>query len=259
MPTKTAYSYDAITFEYKGETVAYPDPVETEKQGTLVYALPAYCTFVPPAATEENQAAVFSKNENLWHIVSDMRGKAYWKKSDSSKIIVDTINYVPSAAEYTDIPPTSKYHRWDIEQSVWQYTEVDEHLLDRWSELEKVLADRKSALYTYNIFSFSLDDLEAADHRALSCLALMCDAPNTNVTWSQIEIADVTGNIAIFPERFDYINFISGFYSRNALLMAHVNTLRNDLKELKDMYFITEPETAYTSIRDFDIFQGWST
>lgn len=67
-----AYKYDGTTKEYIGTQVCQLDPIESEKQGTNVYLLPANCTFSQPLEPKEGKAVVFNET---WVYVNDYRGK----------------------------------------------------------------------------------------------------------------------------------------------------------------------------------------
>jgi hypothetical protein len=66
------YSFDRITGEYIGDTVASPNPAFGE-EGQPEFLFPAQTTEVPPPSTASNQVACFVSG--AWEIISDHRGE----------------------------------------------------------------------------------------------------------------------------------------------------------------------------------------
>lgn len=67
------YSYDRITKEYIEELEGYLDPVATEKTGTDVYMMPAYCTEIAPPEQIADQTYFFDGSD--WVTELDYRGQ----------------------------------------------------------------------------------------------------------------------------------------------------------------------------------------
>jgi hypothetical protein len=108
------YHYDPITFEFLGEDVAYPDPLDIGK-----FLIPAHATTIEPPNTEENKVAIF--NGKLWNVVPDYRGTTYYLTTDGRKVIIDTIGSISQLL--TDkAPPDEPYvwngNSWDIKSPV---------------------------------------------------------------------------------------------------------------------------------------------
>ena len=66
------YSFDRITGEYIGDTVASPNPAFGE-EGQPEFLFPAQTTEAPPPSTAANQVACFISG--AWEVVSDHRGE----------------------------------------------------------------------------------------------------------------------------------------------------------------------------------------
>lgn len=74
------YKYDEKTKEYIRTEEAQLDPLETKKQGTNVYLLPANATFTEPTEAQEGYVNVW--NGEAWEQVEDNRGVEYWLPED---------------------------------------------------------------------------------------------------------------------------------------------------------------------------------
>lgn len=70
------YIYDKKTKEFKGQQLAFLDPLESKKQNKNVYLVPVFSTDKEPPKTKKNQVAIF--NGSKWEVVSDYRGQAYY-------------------------------------------------------------------------------------------------------------------------------------------------------------------------------------
>lgn len=70
------YIYDKKTKEFKGQQLAFLDPLESKKQNKNIYLVPALSTDKEPPKTKKNQVAIFSGSN--WKIVSDYRGQTYY-------------------------------------------------------------------------------------------------------------------------------------------------------------------------------------
>ena len=66
------YNYDNFTCEYLERTLAYTDPIASQKVGYPVYLVPAYGTLIaPPTNLLKNEVAVF--NIDHWEVMEDYR------------------------------------------------------------------------------------------------------------------------------------------------------------------------------------------
>lgn len=73
------YHYDEHTKEYTHSEEAFLDPLESKKEGSPVYLLPANATFVAPTP-QDGHASVW--NGEAWDNIEDNRGKKYWLSTD---------------------------------------------------------------------------------------------------------------------------------------------------------------------------------
>lgn len=73
------YHYDEHTKEYTHSEKAFLDPLESKKEGSPVYLLPANATFVAPTP-QDGYASVW--NGEAWDNIEDNRGKKYWLSTD---------------------------------------------------------------------------------------------------------------------------------------------------------------------------------
>lgn len=73
------YHYDEHTKEYTHSEEAFLDPLESKKEGSPVYLLPANATFVAPTP-QDGYASVW--NGEAWDNIEDNRGKKYWLSTD---------------------------------------------------------------------------------------------------------------------------------------------------------------------------------
>lgn len=73
------YYYDEHTKEYTHSEEAFLDPLESKKEGSPVYLLPANATFVAPTP-QDGYASVW--NGEAWDNIEDNRGKKYWLSTD---------------------------------------------------------------------------------------------------------------------------------------------------------------------------------
>ena len=97
MQTKTVYSYDRDTGEYRGEAVAHENP---RRPG--VYLLPAFSTEAAPPPVGEHEAAVY--RDGAWSIVPDWRGHEYWL-ADGSRHEITELGIAPPAEALDEEPP----------------------------------------------------------------------------------------------------------------------------------------------------------
>lgn len=95
--TKTVYSYDRDTGEYRGEAVAHENP---RRPGS--YLLPAFSTEAAPSATGEREAAVY--RDGAWSVVPDWRGHEYWL-ADGSRHEITELGVEPPDGALDEEPP----------------------------------------------------------------------------------------------------------------------------------------------------------
>lgn len=67
------YSYDILTNEYVGKSVADINPEATKREGKTVYWAPAYATLKKPPTLEKHKVAIFEND--TWVVKDDYRGK----------------------------------------------------------------------------------------------------------------------------------------------------------------------------------------
>lgn len=73
------YHYDEETKEYTHSEEAFLDPLESKKEGSPVYLLPANATFAAPTP-QDGYASIW--NGEAWDNIEDNRGKKYWLSTD---------------------------------------------------------------------------------------------------------------------------------------------------------------------------------
>lgn len=106
MLTKTVYSYDEITKEYIGETVAHESP---RRPGT--YLIPANATEKTPPNTVEHQIAVFDVAAEEWVIQADYRGVIYYDTRTQGQRAITEIGIEPDSS-WTHVAPTDTDAIW---------------------------------------------------------------------------------------------------------------------------------------------------
>ena len=88
--------YDTVTKEYLGDSIAFPDPVRSEREGHDVFAFPADSTLAELIPTKEGYTRVFNEKDNKWELVEDHRGKIVYDKKTAKEIIVENLGKIPS-------------------------------------------------------------------------------------------------------------------------------------------------------------------
>jgi len=116
------YNCSRATGEYCGQSEARVDPLESEKAGKNVYAIPAYASKKAPPSCGDNEVAVLLGSGN-WTKKKDYRG-SWYKKDDHSLLVVSEIG-VEVSEEYTKDRPAGRHERWG--SSGW---EIDQELID---------------------------------------------------------------------------------------------------------------------------------
>lgn len=83
-----AYSYDEETKEYLESYELNIDPLESKKQGHIVYAGPSLnSTLLEPLQPKTNKAVIFNEEDKCWEYIQDYRGKRAY--NDEGLIIID--------------------------------------------------------------------------------------------------------------------------------------------------------------------------
>lgn len=111
------YSFDKVTKEYLGETIAPLDPVLTKKNGKPTYACTITSTFQKPPKVKKNEIQLYDSVNDKWVIKKDFRGKEYYTE-DGKKIIISNIdenipdNAILDAPIENLIEPVYKDGKW---------------------------------------------------------------------------------------------------------------------------------------------------
>lgn len=83
-----AYSYDEETKEYLESYELSIDPLESKKQGHVVYAGPCInSTIIEPLEPKINKAVIFNEKDKCWEYIQDYRGKKAY--NDEGLKIID--------------------------------------------------------------------------------------------------------------------------------------------------------------------------
>lgn len=180
--TKQCYRYDENTFEYKGTSTSYEDPMNEGR-----FPTPANCTFTAPPEYGENQIPVYSKDSDSWTVMADHRkhlneqgnyegGTAYWLPTD---------NYLQEArymTEIGDLPEGALLEKPEKPESVIRKEELESQIADLKQFLEdtdyvtlkileepetkdsyaEILAKRKTARASVDPLQAELDELIAS-------------------------------------------------------------------------------------------------
>lgn len=95
------YHFDRSTGEFLGAFNAQIDPLETQRQGKVVYCLPGLSdTKTPPPSTDQGVVAVWTGA--AWDTVQDHRGETWW--DGSSEVTITEIGD-PSEQGLSATPP----------------------------------------------------------------------------------------------------------------------------------------------------------
>ena len=111
------YSFDRVTKEYLGETIAPLDPVLTKKNGKPTYACTTTSTFQKPPKVKKNEIQIYDTINDEWTIKKDFRGKEYYTE-DGKKVIISNIdetipdNVILDAPIENLIEPMYKDGKW---------------------------------------------------------------------------------------------------------------------------------------------------
>lgn len=119
------YNYHSETKEYLGEQRARMDPLETEKQKTPIYLVPAHATAIKlKVQPKQGEVAVFDLSNTTWNVVVDNRGMYYEQDGTSAEI---TMLDVALPANATRTPPPDDLIRpnWDGKNWVEAVTQAE--------------------------------------------------------------------------------------------------------------------------------------
>lgn len=121
------YHYHPVTGEFLKPHDSFKNPskarIEPIKKKPLI---PANATNIAVPPVNDNEAAIFNKENQAWDVVPDFRGKKYFRISDQEEIEL-ALGETPGA-DVTDIAPT-------VSDEVW--------VVDHWDILLDKLAERK--------------------------------------------------------------------------------------------------------------------
>jgi len=112
------YSFDRVTKEYLGETIAPLDPVLTKKNGKPTYACTTTSTFQKPPEIKENEILIYDFENDSWIIKKDFRGKEYYLPNGNKIIITNIDELIPEDA-ILEPPPNSLITKPKYENNQW--------------------------------------------------------------------------------------------------------------------------------------------
>jgi hypothetical protein len=106
---KNIYHYNTETGEFKGETNARIDPLESKKAGKNVFLISANATEIKPPDTNIGEVAIFKGGK--WSVVADHRGEKYYFPDGKEEHICYEIGDLPEGAIVGDrvIPDGEKW------------------------------------------------------------------------------------------------------------------------------------------------------
>ena len=105
------YTYDEKTKEYKGESTAQIDPLETEMAGKDIWILPANATFVESPKVKDHEVAVW--NDKEWEIKEDWRKTELYNPETEDRKTLSEIG--PKPEGYYPIKQQAKTAYFNIE------------------------------------------------------------------------------------------------------------------------------------------------
>lgn len=94
------YTYDSITKEYTGESIALVDPVKSERLGREVFAFPSYCTEVEIPLCKEGCVLVFDEKNKVWNEVEDHRGIVVFDKRTAKEFLITKLGKIPDTYSF---------------------------------------------------------------------------------------------------------------------------------------------------------------
>lgn len=171
---KYVYKYDEKTKEYLGKAEALLDPLETKKQGTNIYLLPANATFTAPPAEKEGFARVW--NGESWQEVEDHRGTEYWLPGEG---------YGTPAHEMKDLGPLPEGATTTAPEKT-----LDELKTDKLAALKAERDNKEVEPIEYNGNSYDYDD-KARERINAAIIALAVQGADASIDWTTADNADV--------------------------------------------------------------------
>ena len=115
-----AYNYDKETKEYLNSYELNIDPLETKKQGHVVYAgVALYSTTIEPLEPKTNKAIVFNEENRCWGYIQDYRGK---KAYNNEGLI--TINYLGKLKNGDKLLTKKQIEGLDDGSLIWKDGEI---------------------------------------------------------------------------------------------------------------------------------------
>lgn len=100
--TIKVFNYRADTNEFISVGDAYISPNT---------GLPANCTDIKPPASKDKFTAVFDRDNSVWNLVADYRGKIAYKKDTGEAVHIVTLGDLPDSV--TEIAPTGDFQKWN--------------------------------------------------------------------------------------------------------------------------------------------------
>jgi hypothetical protein len=137
------YSFDRITGEYIGDTVASPNPAFGE-EGQPEFLFPAQTTEVPPPSTAPNQIACFISG--AWEVVSDHRGEVGYTVDGAAVQITELGKTIEGLNLQRTRPITAQAIRAERDTKLmvsdWtQLSDVPQTVKDRYVSYRQALRD----------------------------------------------------------------------------------------------------------------------
>lgn len=94
------HTYDSITKEYTGESIAFVDPVKSERLGREVLAFPPYCTEVKVPSCKQGYTLVFDEKNKVWNEVEDYRGTIVFDKKTAKEFLITELGKIPDTYSF---------------------------------------------------------------------------------------------------------------------------------------------------------------
>lgn len=137
------YSFDKLTGEYVGDTVAVQNPGFGE-EGQSEFLFPAQTTEIPPPSTTANQTACFASDK--WEVVSDYRGSVGYTVDGGEVQINELGKTIESLNLLRTKPITAQAIRAErdgkLMMSDWtQLSDVPQAVKDKYTNYRQALRD----------------------------------------------------------------------------------------------------------------------
>lgn len=118
-----AYNYDEETKEYLESYELSIDPLETKKQGHIVYAGPSLnSTTIKPLEPKTNKAIIFNEKDKIWEYIQDYRGKKAYNDAGLIKI-----NYLGKLKGNDKLLTKKQIEGLDDGSLIWKEGEIIEN------------------------------------------------------------------------------------------------------------------------------------